>query len=117
MMTRNGPAPFEIRPTFAGYGCNMTIRLAPLRRHKFRFDERLPLYSWQEDVDLFRPMATCGDIVQLGKARGVHLGTKRGRGSGLKLGYSQVANPLYCSASTGDILSGAPSVTSPAIWR
>ena len=27
--------------------------------------------------------------------RGVHLGNKRGRTSGLRFGYSQVANPLY----------------------
>jgi glycosyltransferase involved in cell wall biosynthesis len=95
MLAHDEQVPFDVRPTFAGYGCNMAIRLAPLRQHNFSFDERLPLYSWQEDVDLSRQMATCGDIVQLGKARGVHLGTKRGRGSGLKLGYSQVANPLY----------------------
>src|SRR5690349_17487681 len=95
MLAHNGPAAFDVRPTFAGYGCNMAIRLAPLRQHNFCFDERLPLYSWQEDVDLSRQMATCGDVVQLGKAHGVHLGTKLGRSSGLKLGYSQVANPLY----------------------
>jgi hypothetical protein len=95
MLAHDGPAPFDARPTFAGYGCNMALRLAPLLQHNFRFDERLPLYGWQEDVDLSRQMATCGDVVQLGKARGIHLGTKLGRGSGLKLGYSQVANPLY----------------------
>ena len=95
MMAHDGPATFDVRPTFAGYGCNMAVRLAPLLQHNFRFDERLPLYGWQEDVDLSRQMATCGDVVQLGKARGIHLGTKLGRGSGIKLGYSQVANPLY----------------------
>jgi GT2 family glycosyltransferase len=95
MLEHDQPAPFDVRPTFAGYGCNMAVRLAPLLRHNLRFDERLPLYGWQEDVDLSRQMATCGDVVQLGKARGVHLGTKLGRSSGLKLGYSQVANPLY----------------------
>jgi glycosyltransferase involved in cell wall biosynthesis len=98
LLAHEGPSVFDVRPTFAGYGCNMAVRLAPLLQHNFRFDERLPLYGWQEDVDLSRQMATCGDIVQLGKARGVHLGTKLGRDSGLKLGYSQVANPLYLFA-------------------
>jgi hypothetical protein len=95
MLAHDDPAVFDVRPTFSGYGCNMAVRLAPLLQRNYRFDERLPLYGWQEDVDLSRQMATCGDIVQLGKARGVHLGTKLGRSSGLKLGYSQVANPLY----------------------
>jgi hypothetical protein len=74
------------------------VRLAPLREHGLRFDERLPLYGWQEDVDLSRQLAGFGDIMQLGGARGVHLGTKLGRGSGMKLGYSQVANPIYLSS-------------------
>jgi GT2 family glycosyltransferase len=87
-----------VRPTFAGYGCNMAIRLAPVRAHNVRFDERLPLYGWQEDVDLSRRLAPFGTVMQLDAARGVHLGTKTGRGSGLRLGYSQVANPLYLSA-------------------
>jgi GT2 family glycosyltransferase len=83
------------RPTFSGYGCNMAVRGALLREHDLNFDERLPLYSWQEDVDLSRRLAVFGDVVQLDAARGVHLGVKRGRGSGVRLGYSQVANPLY----------------------
>ncbi|HEX3404348.1 MAG TPA: glycosyltransferase family 2 protein [Acetobacteraceae bacterium] len=86
------------KPTFAAYGCNMAVRLAPLREHGLRFDERLPLYGWQEDVDLSRQLAGFGDIMQLSGARGVHLGTKLGRGSGMKLGYSQVANPIYLSS-------------------
>lgn len=86
------------RPTFAAYGCNMAIRLAPLRQHALRFDERLPLYGWQEDVDLSRQLAVFGDIMQIDDARGVHLGAKVGRGPGVRLGYSQVANPLYLSS-------------------
>ncbi|MEL6979565.1 MAG: glycosyltransferase [Pseudomonadota bacterium] len=34
---------------FGGYGCNMAVRLAPLREHQLRFDDKLPLYSWLED--------------------------------------------------------------------
>ena len=50
----------ESRPTFSGYGCNMAVRLAPMREHGLRFDERLPLYGWQEDVDLSRRLAAFG---------------------------------------------------------
>ncbi len=89
------PAGSGIKTTFSGYGCNMAVRLACLRRHDLQFDERLPLYGWQEDVDLSRRLAAFGSVVQLEAARGVHLGVKRGRGSGIRLGYSQVANPLY----------------------
>lgn len=85
-------------PVFSAYGCNMGIRLAPLRQHGLQFDERLPLYGWQEDVDFSRRLAVHGAIMQLEDAQGVHLGTKLGRGSGLRLGYSQVVNPLYLAA-------------------
>jgi GT2 family glycosyltransferase len=84
-------------PVFTGYGCNMAVRLAPMRANDLRFDERLPLYGWQEDVDLSRRLAAFGDVVCIGAARGVHLGVKSGRGSGLRLGYSQIANPIYLS--------------------
>ncbi|GBQ33062.1 glycosyltransferase family 2 protein [Gluconacetobacter sacchari] len=91
-------APPDARPVFTGYGCNMALRLGPMRAHGLTFDERLPLYGWQEDVDLSRRLAAHGDVVLLADARGVHLGVKRGRGSGVRLGYSQVANPLYIAA-------------------
>ncbi|WP_428378250.1 glycosyltransferase family 2 protein [Lichenicoccus sp.] len=82
-------------PIFNGYGCNMALRLEPLIRHRLRFDERLPLYAWFEDVDLTRRLGRHGRIVKLPSARGVHLGIKLGRTSGTRLGYSQVANPIY----------------------
>jgi GT2 family glycosyltransferase len=91
----SSPRSFDVRPTFSGYGCNMAVRLAPMRTHGLRFDERLPLYGWQEDVDFSRRLAEFGDVLQIDAACGVHLGVKSGRGSGLRLGYSQVANPLY----------------------
>jgi GT2 family glycosyltransferase len=78
-----------------GYGCNMAIRLATARDHNVRFDERLPLYGWSEDVDYTHRLKRFGCIVKLARARGVHLGTKLGRSSGRNLGYSQVANPVY----------------------
>lgn len=78
-----------------GYGCNMAFRCGPIREHNLRFDERLPLYGWLEDVDFSRKVAAHGRCVQAMDLLGVHLGTKGGRTSGRKLGYSQVANPLY----------------------
>ncbi|MFT4269019.1 MAG: glycosyltransferase [Xenophilus sp.] len=89
-------APEETRPTYNGYGCNMAMRMQPIRVRQLRFDERLPLYAWLEDVDFSRQLAAYGDIVQAMRLRGVHLGTKRsGRSPGRRLGYSQIANPLY----------------------
>jgi len=84
-------------PAFTGYGCNMAVRLAPIQAHGVWFDERLPLYGWQEDVDFSRRLGVHGRIVQVNAARGVHLGVKVGRSSGVRLGYSQIANPLYLS--------------------
>jgi glycosyltransferase involved in cell wall biosynthesis len=80
---------------YGAYGCNMAFRLNPIREYKLLFDENLPLYGWQEDVDFSRQLAPYGKIVKSNKMRGVHLGTKRGRTSGVRLGYSQVANPIY----------------------
>lgn len=81
---------------YNGYGCNMAFRMAPIRENHRRFDERLPLYGWLEDVDFSRQIAAHGKIVRVARLRGVHLGTKRsGRSPGKRLGYSQVANPVY----------------------
>jgi hypothetical protein len=79
----------------SGYGCNMAIRVAPARAARICFDENLPLYGWLEDLDFSRQLARCGRIVRTREAQGVHLGIKRGRQSGLRLGYSQIANPIY----------------------
>lgn len=85
----------QVTPVFSGYGCNMALRLAPMRAHGILFDERLPLYGWQEDVDLSRRLSRHGRVVKAEAAVGAHMGVKLGRNSGLRLGYSQVANPLY----------------------
>lgn len=82
-------------PTYGGYGCNMAVRMAPVRAHSLRFDERLPLYGWMEDIDFSRSLAPHGTIMRSQAVRCVHLGTKSGRGSGVSLGYSQIANPVY----------------------
>jgi GT2 family glycosyltransferase len=97
ILARHSEPDAGVAPVFNGYGCNMAVRLAPMRAHDLRFDERLPLYGWQEDVDLSCRLAAFGDVVRIGAAQGVHLGVKSGRGSGVRLGYSQVANPIYLS--------------------
>ncbi len=85
----------SVIPWFNGYGCNMGIRMSVVRQHRLEFDERLPLYAWYEDIDFTRRVSQHGRVLKLRGARGVHLGTKSGRTSGRKLGYSQVANPIY----------------------
>lgn len=87
-----------IRPYYGAYGCNMIVRLEQVRKHGVAFDEALPLYAWQEDVDFSRQLAPFGDIVFASELTGIHLGTKNGRTSGLKFGYSQIANPIYLTS-------------------
>ncbi|TMV63343.1 glycosyltransferase family 2 protein [Thioclava sp. BHET1] len=80
---------------YNGYGCNMAIRGSTVLAHDLQFDESLPLYGWLEDVDFSRRLAEHGQILRSSALVGVHLGTKGGRTSGVRLGYSQIANPLY----------------------
>ena len=89
-----GPFP-GAQPAWNGYGCNMAVRLAPVRKNDLWFDERLPLYAWYEDIDFSRRLAAHGSVATVMAARGVHLGVKSGRTSGRRLGYSQVINPIY----------------------
>jgi GT2 family glycosyltransferase len=89
------PTATTLTDTFGTYGCNMAFRLSVVREHAFRFDENLPLYGWQEDIDFSSRMAPYGRVVSSSALRGVHLGNKPGRTSGLRFGYSQVANPIY----------------------
>jgi GT2 family glycosyltransferase len=77
----------------SAYGCNMSIRAASIGG--LRFDERLVLYGWQEDVDFTSQLRARGRVVCLKSIRGVHLGVKSGRVNGIRFGYSQVANPIY----------------------
>jgi GT2 family glycosyltransferase len=84
-----------ITPTFLAYGCNMCLRLATIREHNLRFDETLPLYGWYEDWDFSRQITSFGSLVHISNACGVHLSTKVGRCTGLRMGYMQVANPIY----------------------
>lgn len=74
-------------------GGNMTIRTAMIG--DLRFDERLALYSWQEDIDFTTQLGRRGRIVCLPAIRSAHLAVRGGRTSGIRFGYSQVANPVY----------------------
>jgi hypothetical protein len=73
----------------------MAFRLKPIVGHNVVFDENLPLYGWQEDIDFSRRVRPYGRIVRSQTLRGVHLGIKLGRTSGVRFGYSQIANPVY----------------------
>ncbi|NDR59019.1 glycosyltransferase family 2 protein [Aliiruegeria sabulilitoris] len=84
-----------LRDVYNGYGCNMAIRAGPVLQNGIVFDEKLPLYSWLEDVDFSRQLAEYGRLVRSNRLFGVHLGTKTGRTPGIRLGYSQIVNPVY----------------------
>lgn len=85
-------APTE-RKMPALYGCNLSIRTSATTG--LWFDEALPLYGWQEDVDFSYQLGKRGTLLLTDMLAGVHLGTKGGRTSGRRLGYSQIANPIY----------------------
>ncbi len=87
--------PQSLVPTVFTYGCNMCLRMETIRRHGLRFDERLPLYGWYEDWDYSARLASLGTVVVISNACGVHLSVKIGRISGVRMGYAQVANPIY----------------------
>jgi len=75
------------------YGCNMVYRINAIGQE--RFDEELPLYAWQEDIDFAARVGRRGRIVKTNAFHGVHQGVKGARLPGLRLGYSQVVNPIY----------------------
>ena len=81
---------------FSPYGCNMAFRVSAVGSR--RFDERLVLYGWLEDRDFGARVGQNGRSIKLGAALGAHMGVKRGRVSGLRLGYSQIVNPAYMRA-------------------
>jgi GT2 family glycosyltransferase len=75
------------------YGCNMAYRGS--FAIKERFDENLPFYGWLEDVDYSVRASKKGELIYLPTAIGVHMGVPGGRTSGVRFGYSQLANPVY----------------------
>lgn len=85
---------FDVLGSLEGlYGCNMAYRASATRG--IWFDERLKLYGWQEDIDFAAQVGLRGRIVKTNAFAGVHLGVKGARTSGVRLGYSQVVNPIY----------------------
>jgi len=87
------PPPPSDRPIEALYGCNMVVRLGAT--DGLRFDEALPMYGWQEDIDFTYQLGRRGKLIKSTVLRGVHMGAKGGRSPGKRLGYSQIANPVY----------------------
>lgn len=88
------PVPWSRIEPFSPYGCNMAFRVSAIR--DLRFDERLVLYGWQEDRDFGGALAKRGGrLIKSADAIGVHMGVKKGRLAGDRLGYSQVVNPFY----------------------
>lgn len=91
---RSEREPILLRAHTGGlYGCNMAYRSSAIGA--VRFDENLPLYGWLEDVDFGCRLMGRGMIAYTNAFAGVHQGIKHGRTSGVRLGYSQVANPIY----------------------
>jgi GT2 family glycosyltransferase len=86
-------AGLEEQPLQTLYGCNMVLRASAIGG--LRFDENLPLYGWQEDVDFTFRLRSRGRLLKSPALVGVHMGVKIGRTPGKKLGYSQIANPIY----------------------
>ena len=77
----------------SAYGCNMAFSGKVSRL--LRFDETFLAYGWLEDRDYSRRATKFGLMWCSSDCQGVHLGTKSGRVSGVKFGYSQIANPFY----------------------
>jgi glycosyltransferase involved in cell wall biosynthesis len=86
------PARIE-RDVQGAYGCNMVFRADAIG--EARFDENLPLYGWQEDVDFAARLLPSGRLVKTNAFVGIHRGVTRGRTSGVRFGFSQIVNPVY----------------------
>jgi GT2 family glycosyltransferase len=84
----------SLKPAGTLYGCNMAYRYEEI--WNVRFDENLPLYGWLEDMDFGARVK--GRLAHSRAFQGVHRGEKAGRERGCRLGYSQVANPIYMTS-------------------
>lgn len=91
----------RLHPTSGGwrrtrelYGCNFAFRMSAAPR--LRFDDQLPLYSWLEDHDFARRLMHFGPLAKVEDCVIVHRGaTSGGRTAHLRLGYSQLMNPVH----------------------
>lgn len=78
----------------SAYGCNMIVRRAAT--NNVRFDEWLPLYAWLEDRDYsHRITRNLHAPIELQNAVAVHLGSRSGRIGGVRMGFSEIVNPVY----------------------
>jgi glycosyltransferase involved in cell wall biosynthesis len=78
----------------SAYGCNMVVRYAATKG--VRFDEGLPLYAWLEDRDYsHRITKSRHHPVEFQGSVAVHLGSRSGRIGGVRMGFSEIVNPLY----------------------
>jgi len=75
------------------YGCNMAFRTSLIG--SLRFDENLPLYGWQEDMDFAARISVHGKVIRTSSFAGVHRGVNKGRSPGKAFGFSQIVNPAY----------------------
>jgi GT2 family glycosyltransferase len=90
--TRRNPRT-EARLVPSLYGCNMAIRASAAQGRYF--DENLPLYGWLEDLDFTTRVRQYGRMLRSQTLVGVHRGVNAGRTSGLRYGYSQIANAVH----------------------
>lgn len=75
------------------YGCNMAFRMSAVG--SLRFDENLPLYGWQEDMDFAARISIYGKVIRTTAFAGVHRGVNKGRSPGKTFGFAQIVNPAY----------------------
>lgn len=78
----------------SAYGCNMVVHYATAKN--VRFDEGLPLYAWLEDRDYSHRLTNgLHAPVEFNSAVAVHLGSRSGRIGGVRMGFSEIVNPIY----------------------
>lgn len=88
---------FTVKRNFGGvYGCNMCARYSVALAEPL--DERLPLYSYMEDMDFGTRVRRHGHIGYYYGSLAVHLRAKEGRVCHRALGFSEVMNPAYLAA-------------------
>lgn len=93
-----GSTHYAITPSSFGdvYGCNMCVRFDVACKEPF--DERLPLYSYMEDVDFGTRVRRHGHVGYYHGSLAVHLRVNEGRVSYRALGFSEIMNPAYLAA-------------------
>jgi GT2 family glycosyltransferase len=89
----NPPDASPIEDVRTGIGCKMCVRGTLLG--KVSFDERLPLYGYQEDFDFSLQCKQHGRIVLNRHCLMVHIVADQGRMGSKQRGYSEVVNPFY----------------------